>query len=281
MRRALIIYSALIVGMLSVVLGFPFKILPDRKPQDTANAASAAAPVAAVAPATAAKTSSASALAAADQGLAQPVVRGGDASLEQTTSAILTDLAMLPKGATGEADGLQAMSVAALSGLRALRGLDAAGPATLETLVASALREGQTDSYINTLVNEAAGKGEISVPSALVTSDGRVDTAVLLSSLVTRAQEASGQIPAARPQDVVAGGVGVEVRMVTPAIGQAVEHQFYTVTPGDSLGSIAMRFYGDVRYFSAIFNANRALLSSPDKLRVGQRLVVPRAEDLG
>lgn len=281
MRRALIIYSALIVGMLSVVLGFPFKILPDRKPQDTANAASAAAPVAAVAPATAAKTSSASALAAADQGLAQPLVRSGDASLEQTTGAILTDLAMLPKGATGEADGLQAMSVAALSGLRALRGLDVAGPATLETLVASALREGQTDSYINTLVNEAAGKGEISVPSALVTSDGRVDTAVLLSSLVTRAQEASGQIPAARPQDVVAGGVGVEVRMVTPAIGQAVEHQFYTVTPGDSLGSIAMRFYGDVRYFSAIFNANRALLSSPDKLRVGQRLVVPRAEDLG
>jgi len=56
-----------------------------------------------------------------------------------------------------------------------------------------------------------------------------------------------------------------------------VQYQFYTVGVGDSLGAIAVKFYGDVAKFNMIFEANRTILSSPDKIRVGQRLVIPRA----
>ena len=42
-------------------------------------------------------------------------------------------------------------------------------------LVVQALKEGQNDAYTDTLVNEAATAGTITVPEILVTSDGRVD----------------------------------------------------------------------------------------------------------
>ena len=205
------------------------------------------------------------------------MVRGGTTGLDQATATILSDLSLLdkPKMAPEEAK-LQAMSTAALTGLRAMRAKKAAAiETTLEALVVQALREGQNDVYIDALVNEAAGEGKISVPSALVTADGRVDTAVLLSSLVTQAQVASGAVRPVRPQDVTATGDGVEVRVVQKASGRSESHQFYTVLPGDSLGAIAVKFYGDVTHFTAIFNANRAILSSPDRLNVGQRLVIP------
>lgn len=227
--------------------------------------------------------STASALAVASQKvveartLSKPVVRGGTTGLDQATATILSDLSLLdkPKMAPEEAK-LQAMSTAALTGLRAMRAKKAAAiETTLEALVVQALREGQNDVYIDALVNEAAGEGKISVPSALVTADGRVDTAVLLSSLVTQAQVASGAVRPVRPQDVTATGDGVEVRVVQKASGRSESHQFYTVLPGDSLGAIAVKFYGDVTHFTAIFNANRAILSSPDRLNVGQRLVIP------
>lgn len=289
MKRALAIYLCISLAMLSVILGVPFKILPDRQvadappvPEVVAKAAIDPQPLIAAPPtAPAAQAAQGSTAAALSAVLAKPVVRGGDAGLDEATSAILSDLSMLPDAAqTADPSGLRAMSTAALKGLRALRGQPAAAAPTLETLVSNALRDGQTDAYINTLVNEAAGRGEISVPSALITSDGQVDTAVLLSNLVTKAQVAAGTLAQPRPQDVVAGGAGVEVRMVNKAIGAAESHQFYTVLRGDSLGSIALKFYGNVSHYPAIFNANRALLSSPDKLKVGQRLVVPSPDKL-
>jgi len=230
-----------------------------------------------------APASTAAALASASQKvveaptLAKPIVRSGDTGLDLTTASILADLSLGDKPQIApEAQEMQAMSTAALTGLRAMRAKKAAAiETTLEALVVQALREGQNDTYIDALVNEAAGKGKIIVPSALVTSDGRVDTAVLLSSLVSQAQVASGAAQPVRPEDVTASGDGVEVHVVQKATGGSEAHQFYTVLPGDSLGAIAVKFYGNVTLFTAIFNANRAILSSPDRLNVGQRLVIP------
>ncbi len=55
-----------------------------------------------------------------------------------------------------------------------------------------------------------------------------------------------------------------------------------TVQPGDSLTRIASRNYGSgsKRVVNAIFDANRAQLSSPDQLRVGMELVLPEVEGL-
>lgn len=49
----------------------------------------------------------------------------------------------------------------------------------------------------------------------------------------------------------------------------------YTVGPGESLGSLALRFYGDSALAPLIYQANRGLMASPDNLRVGQVVIIP------
>ena len=69
-------------------------------------------------------------------------------------------------------------------------------------------------------------------------------------------------------------GTGVEVRVVQRAT-DTQQYRFYTVSRGDSLGAIAVKFYGNVDKYSAIFQANRNVLSSPNAIQVGQRLAIP------
>lgn len=49
----------------------------------------------------------------------------------------------------------------------------------------------------------------------------------------------------------------------------------YKVQAGDSLSKIAKQFYGDANQYNRIFEANRGKLDNPDKIQVGQELVIP------
>lgn len=49
----------------------------------------------------------------------------------------------------------------------------------------------------------------------------------------------------------------------------------YTVARGDTLAGIADRFYGNRSLWKPILDANRETLQSPEKLRVGQVLLIP------
>ncbi len=51
---------------------------------------------------------------------------------------------------------------------------------------------------------------------------------------------------------------------------------FYTVQSGDSLSKIAKEFYGDPMKYNEIFEANRPMLSDPDKIYPGQTLRIPK-----
>lgn len=51
--------------------------------------------------------------------------------------------------------------------------------------------------------------------------------------------------------------------------------QFYVVKKGDSLSKIAEEFYGDKMLYPKIFEANRHLLSDPDRIKPGQKLRIP------
>ena len=55
----------------------------------------------------------------------------------------------------------------------------------------------------------------------------------------------------------------------------APQAQFYTVQSGDSLSKIAKEFYGDANRYMEIFEANRPMLSDPDKIYPGQSLRIP------
>jgi nucleoid-associated protein YgaU len=53
------------------------------------------------------------------------------------------------------------------------------------------------------------------------------------------------------------------------------EAQFHVVVSGDTLGKIAKTFYGDANEYPAIFEANKPMLSHPDKIYPGQVLRIP------
>ncbi len=51
--------------------------------------------------------------------------------------------------------------------------------------------------------------------------------------------------------------------------------RFYTVQSGDTLGSIAKKFYGDGRKWPTIAAANKDVLPDPNRLRIGLKLRIP------
>jgi nucleoid-associated protein YgaU len=52
-------------------------------------------------------------------------------------------------------------------------------------------------------------------------------------------------------------------------------NQTYTVQPGDNLSKISKRIYGDANKYPQIVKANS--LDDPDKIKVGQQLIIPAA----
>ena len=56
------------------------------------------------------------------------------------------------------------------------------------------------------------------------------------------------------------------------------EAQFHTVESGESLSLIAKQYYGDAMKYPVIFEANRPMLTDPDKIYPGQVLRIPPIE---
>ena len=55
------------------------------------------------------------------------------------------------------------------------------------------------------------------------------------------------------------------------------ESQWYTVVSGDNLSKISNQFYGTPNKYTQIFEANKPMLSHPDKIYPGQMLRIPTA----
>lgn len=51
--------------------------------------------------------------------------------------------------------------------------------------------------------------------------------------------------------------------------------QFHDVVSGDTLSAIAKKYYGDANKYMVIFEANKPMLSHPDKIYPGQKLRIP------
>jgi len=90
----------------------------------------------------------------------------------------------------------------------------------------------------------------------------------------------SGDVPSQEMREkiiVAAGNVEgiskVEENLTTN--GTDAEGTFHTVEKGDTLWAIAQKSYGDGSKYKLIFEANRPMLSHPDKIYPGQVLRIP------
>ena len=51
--------------------------------------------------------------------------------------------------------------------------------------------------------------------------------------------------------------------------------EFYEIVSGDTLGGIAKKFYGSAGKYMKIFEANREVISDPNKIFPGQKIRIP------
>lgn len=126
---------------------------------------------------------------------------------------------------------------------------------------------------IQQLLDQAALDGDIALPASVSTSDGAVDTSTLLFDLVQRSLEAEGEEGQAAASELRQQAFAVSQATTEVEGGQRI----YTVERGDSLAYIALQFYGSTGAYDRIYQANLDILDSPDRIRAGQRLVIPGA----
>jgi len=60
-----------------------------------------------------------------------------------------------------------------------------------------------------------------------------------------------------------------------PAPAENPYAQYHVVQKGDTLSKIAQEYYGDMMLYPKIFEANRDILSHPDRIKPGQKLRIP------
>jgi nucleoid-associated protein YgaU len=89
-----------------------------------------------------------------------------------------------------------------------------------------------------------------------------------------------GEVPTQEASEKVAlccGNVASvkEVENLLTVATPADEAQYHDVVRGDTLSAIAKKFYGNANKYPAIFEANKPMLTHPDKIYPGQKLRIP------
>ena len=104
---------------------------------------------------------------------------------------------------------------------------------------------------------------------ARVQANANTDTVVLSGMAASQAD---------REKAVLAAGNVQHVAQVDDQLSVAMpesESRFYTVKSGDTLSKIAKEMYGNANDYNKIFEANKPLLSDPNKIYPGQVLRIP------
>ena len=60
-----------------------------------------------------------------------------------------------------------------------------------------------------------------------------------------------------------------------PAPEEVSKDEFYEIVSGDTLGAIAKKYYGKASAYMKIFEANRDIISDPNKIYPGQKIRIP------
>jgi len=68
---------------------------------------------------------------------------------------------------------------------------------------------------------------------------------------------------------------GSRTQTAGASVGGGQHSRKYKVQAGDTLSKISKQFYGNANQYMKIFEANRDLLTDPDKIQTGQELTIP------
>lgn len=109
----------------------------------------------------------------------------------------------------------------------------------------------------------------VAIDNLKVSYNGSTDTVTLTGTAKTQADRERARLAVGNVQHVETVVDDMTVETTEP------ESRFYTVKSGDTLSKIAKEMYGNANDYPKIFEANRPMLSHPDKIYVGQVLRIP------
>lgn len=129
------------------------------------------------------------------------------------------------------------------------------------------------DAISKTFSNAAEGVSDRITGHKTQVKDLKVEQSgekmVLRGKAATQAEAEKAILAAGNTPGVAEVESHIEVEDKTPAA------TFYTVKSGDTLSKIAKEHYGDAGKYPVIFEANKPMLSNPDKIYPGQSLRIP------
>ena len=139
----------------------------------------------------------------------------------------------------------------------------------------------EDQAELEQLLASAASAGMIAFNASVKGSDGSYDGKIILFDLIERAL-VHGTPEERRAGDRIKKEALALLSTSNSAIAKAAPadasgDRIYTVEAGDSLAYIALQFYGKTNDYLRIYQANRDKLSSPEKIQIGQKLVIPSA----
>ena len=73
----------------------------------------------------------------------------------------------------------------------------------------------------------------------------------------------------------LAADISVDPSMAPAPENRHGEEHMYTVEEGDTLSKISKQFYGEASLYLSIFEANRNILTDPNKIQPGMQLRIP------
>ena len=128
------------------------------------------------------------------------------------------------------------------------------------------------NDYASDVLLKAMVKGEIGMLKSLITPEGDVDVETMMFSLVQtdlRKDHSSTGMAAAN---------GMSRKIFAASVARTRNlngKRVYDVQPGDSLAYIALQFFGNPMAYKRILDANPDTLQSPERIQIGQRLIIP------
>jgi nucleoid-associated protein YgaU len=131
---------------------------------------------------------------------------------------------------------------------------------------AKAMNDAAGDAILNYIKSQ-----KLDATGFTVTYDGATETATVYGVAADQATKEKIILCAGNVSSVA----HVDDKMSVEQSGP--QSKFYTVKSGDTLSKISKEMYGDANQYSKIFEANRPMLSNPDRIYPGQSLRIPAA----
>lgn len=126
-----------------------------------------------------------------------------------------------------------------------------------------------TTQQIANLLLQRIQAQNVQISGLSVHYNNDTDTVTLTGNAKTQADRERARLAVGNVQYVATVVDDLTVETTAP------ESRFYTVKSGDTLSKIAKEMYGNANDYMKIFDANKPMLSDPDKIYVGQVLRIP------